>query len=47
MKSEAAVRLKDVKKSFDGGKEFVLKGIDLEIEKGSLTAIIGFSGTGC
>lgn len=46
MKSEAAVRLKDVKKSFDGGKEFVLKGIDLEIEKGSLTAIIGFSGTG-
>lgn len=46
MKSEAAVRLKDVKKSFDGGKEFVLKGIDLEVKKGSLTAIIGFSGTG-
>lgn len=46
MKSEVAVRLKDVKKSFDGGKEFVLKGVDLEVKKGSLTAIIGFSGTG-
>ncbi len=42
----SAVSLKDVKKSFDGGKEFVLKGVDLEIPKGSLTAIIGFSGTG-
>jgi phospholipid/cholesterol/gamma-HCH transport system ATP-binding protein len=43
--SEMAVRFKDVKKTFDG-KEFVLKGLDLDIEKGSLTAIIGFSGTG-
>lgn len=43
--SEAAVKFQDVKKSFDG-KEFVLKGLNLEIEKGSLTAIIGFSGTG-
>lgn len=41
-----AVVMKDVKKSFDGGKDFVLKGINLEIPKGSLTAIIGFSGTG-
>jgi phospholipid/cholesterol/gamma-HCH transport system ATP-binding protein len=40
-----AVSFVDVKKTFDG-KEFVLKGLDLEIEKGSLTAIIGFSGTG-
>lgn len=40
-----AIELSDVKKSFDG-KEFVLKGIDLKIPKGSLTAIIGFSGTG-
>lgn len=40
-----AVVLDDVKKSFDG-KEFVLKGIDLKIPKGSLTSIIGFSGTG-
>ena len=41
-----AVELSDVKKSFDNGKEFVLKGIDLKIPRGSLTAIIGFSGTG-
>lgn len=46
MKTESAVSIRDLKKSFDGGKEFVLKGIDLEIPKGSLTAIIGFSGTG-
>lgn len=42
---EYAVVLEDVKKSFDG-TEFVLKGIDLKIPKGSLAAIIGFSGTG-
>lgn len=42
---EYAVVLEDVKKSFDG-KDFVLKGIDLKIPKGSLTSIIGFSGTG-
>lgn len=42
---DSAVILKDVKKTFDG-KDFVLKGIDLSISKGSLTAIIGFSGTG-
>ena len=42
---ENAVELIDVKKTFDG-KEFILKGIDLKIPKGSLTAIIGFSGTG-
>ncbi|MBX3040816.1 MAG: ABC transporter ATP-binding protein [Bdellovibrionaceae bacterium] len=43
--SEAAIRLVDLKKTFDGN-DFVLKGIDLEIPKGSLTAVIGFSGTG-
>src|SRR4051812_19175812 len=42
---ENAIEMTDLKKSFDG-KEFVLKGIDLQIPKGSLTAIIGFSGTG-
>ncbi len=46
MKQEFAIKVKDVRKSFDGGKEFVLKGMNLEIPKGSLTAIIGFSGTG-
>ena len=44
--SQYAVELIDVKKSFDNGKEFVLKGIDLKIPRGTLTAIIGFSGTG-
>lgn len=46
MSQQYAVELDDVKKSFDGGKDFVLKGIDLKIPKGSLTAVIGFSGTG-
>lgn len=40
-----AVEIDDVKKTFDG-KDFILKGINLKIPKGSLTAIIGFSGTG-
>ncbi|AZZ37614.1 ABC transporter ATP-binding protein [Bdellovibrio sp. qaytius] len=43
--SDYAIDITDLKKTFDG-KEFVLKGIDLKIPKGSLTAIIGFSGTG-
>jgi phospholipid/cholesterol/gamma-HCH transport system ATP-binding protein len=42
---EAAIRLKDLKKTFDG-KEYVVNGMNLTIPKGSLTAIIGFSGTG-
>jgi phospholipid/cholesterol/gamma-HCH transport system ATP-binding protein len=46
LKSEFAIELTDVKKSFDNGKDFILKGIDLKIPRGSLTAIIGFSGTG-
>ncbi|MFM6929993.1 MAG: ABC transporter ATP-binding protein [Bdellovibrio sp.] len=46
MAGESAVVIRDMTKSFDGGKDFVLKGINLEIPKGSLTAIIGFSGTG-
>lgn len=44
--NEYAIELIDVKKSFDGGNEYILKGIDLKIPRGSLTAIIGFSGTG-
>lgn len=43
--SNVAIRLKDLKKTFDG-KEYVVNGMNLEIPKGSLTAIIGFSGTG-
>lgn len=43
--AEKAIRLEDVWKTFDG-KEYVVKGMNLEIPKGSLTAVIGFSGTG-
>lgn len=43
--TEAAIRMVDVKKTFDG-KEFVVNGLNLEIPRGKLTAIIGFSGTG-
>ena len=42
---EYAIRVKNLVKSFDG-KEQVLKGIDLDILKGKITFIIGFSGTG-
>lgn len=42
---ETAVKIQNVKKTFDG-KDFILKGLTLSIPKGSLTAIIGFSGTG-
>lgn len=41
----SAIKLTDVRKTFDG-KEFVVNGMNLDIPKGSLTAIIGFSGTG-
>ena len=44
--SDYAIELEGIKKSFDEGKDFILKGIDLKIPRGSLTAIIGFSGTG-
>ncbi|MGE3385584.1 MAG: ABC transporter ATP-binding protein [Bdellovibrionales bacterium] len=45
-KSESAVSLIDIRKSFDGGRDFVLDGLNLEIPRGKLTVIIGFSGTG-
>lgn len=40
----AIIQVKGLKKSF-GGKE-VLKGIDLNIEKGDVVAIVGSSGSG-
>jgi phospholipid/cholesterol/gamma-HCH transport system ATP-binding protein len=43
--SDSAIKITDLKKTFDG-KEFVVNGMNLEIPKHSLTAIIGFSGTG-
>lgn len=45
IEKDIAIRLKDLRKTFDG-KEFVVNGMNLEIARGSLTAIIGFSGTG-
>ncbi len=42
---ESAIILDDVKKTFDN-KDYILNGMNLKIPKGSLTAIIGFSGTG-
>lgn len=43
--SEVAINLEHVRKTFDGS-EYVLKDIHLQIPRGSLTALIGFSGTG-
>ena len=46
MSQEIAIKISNLKKSFDGGNEFILKGIDLEIPKNQITVIIGYSGTG-
>jgi phospholipid/cholesterol/gamma-HCH transport system ATP-binding protein len=40
-----AVEIRGLKKTFDG-TNFILKGIDLQIKKGEIATIIGFSGTG-
>ncbi len=40
-----AIEIRDLRKTFDG-KDFILNGISLEIPKGKITVIIGFSGTG-
>jgi len=45
MSQEVAVRLHDLKKTFDG-KDYILNGVNLEIPKGKITSVIGFSGTG-
>jgi phospholipid/cholesterol/gamma-HCH transport system ATP-binding protein len=42
---ESAIKIRNLKKTFDG-RDFVLNGLDLDIYKGKLTSIIGFSGTG-
>ena len=43
---EVAIQIRELKKTFNEGKDFVLNGIDLDIPKGKITMIIGFSGTG-
>lgn len=45
MSEEAAVRIVDLRKTFDG-KDYVLNGMNLDIPRGKITCIIGFSGTG-
>jgi len=42
---KAAIAIRDLRKTFDG-KDFVLDGMNLEIPRGKITVIIGFSGTG-
>lgn len=44
-KPDSAIAIKDLRKSFDG-REFVLNGMTLEIPKGKITVLIGYSGTG-
>ncbi|CAN5450984.1 ABC transporter ATP-binding protein [soil metagenome] len=43
--SDSAISIRDLKKSFDG-REFVMNGVNLEIPKGKITVLIGYSGTG-
>lgn len=43
--TENAIQIENLRKTFDG-KDFVIDGMNLSIPKGSLTAVIGFSGTG-
>ena len=45
VKPDVAIRVDGLRKSFDG-HEFVLRGVNLEIPKGKVTVLIGFSGTG-
>ena len=41
-----AVRLENVRKSFRGGRDQVLKGVNIEFPRGQLTYILGSSGAG-
>jgi phospholipid/cholesterol/gamma-HCH transport system ATP-binding protein len=44
--AEAAIRLIDVHKAFRGGRDKVLKGVNIEFPRGKLTYILGPSGAG-
>ncbi len=43
--NSAAIAIRNLRKSFDG-KDFVLDGMNLDIPKGKITVVIGYSGTG-
>ncbi len=45
MLGEKAVEIGDLRKTFDG-QDYVLNGVNLDIPKGKITVLIGFSGTG-
>lgn len=45
LNESCAIQVRDVKKTFNN-KDFVLEGVNLEIPKGKITVLIGFSGTG-
>ena len=42
----SVIRIENLTKSFDGGKTYILNGINLEIEKGESVVLIGGSGCG-
>lgn len=42
---ESAVKIQNLMKSFDGN-DYVINGLDLDIPKGKITVLIGYSGTG-
>jgi phospholipid/cholesterol/gamma-HCH transport system ATP-binding protein len=42
---EYAIEVKDLKKTFNG-RDYILNGLNLNVPKGKITVIIGFSGTG-
>lgn len=44
-KLESAISIVDLKKTFDG-RDYVLNGMSLEIPRGKITVLIGYSGTG-
>jgi phospholipid/cholesterol/gamma-HCH transport system ATP-binding protein len=45
MSEQVAVSIRNLRKTFDG-KDYVLDGLNLDIPRGRLTVIIGYSGTG-